>query len=411
MMELSTAAHQLGVRSAPLFFRFVRWIAEDCRQRNIRKLYFLTREGIFFHQVFTLLPRHYVEGISHELLEISRLSTFLPSLDIYNPKEWERFLSQYKDSTVSALIHSLQLSEETVTPYLYRHGLSMDSVLSDCQQQSKACFTDPSFLEYIEQEGMTAQKILTDYLRQKGITNQNERFAIVDIGWRGTIQDNLCYIYPHSEIIGYYFGLIPFLNAQPRNAAKLGFLNSFLSAGPYLKSHTQLEMICSAPVGSVIGYMVCDGQVIACTENDPFDEVCFHEYAAHFQAGILSQAAQAIEEKGKATYNLRRILGPLTIWPDLNLVKGFSGFCYSERFGLGAIVDQQFRFCWETFVKNLLSAPNIIAGLRQALNYTQWPQGFLRYHHLYVLVPVYNLLLNLICRRDEREKICDLILK
>jgi hypothetical protein len=39
----------------------------------------------------------------------------------------------------------------------------------------------------------------------------------VDIGWRGTIQDNLAHVLPEKTLFGHYLGLARVLNEQPVN--------------------------------------------------------------------------------------------------------------------------------------------------------------------------------------------------
>ena len=51
-------------------------------------------------------------------------------------------------------------------------------------------------------------------------TSTTTALVVVDVGWRGTIQDNLAKGFPDLFFTGWYLALFPFLNPQPPNVAK-----------------------------------------------------------------------------------------------------------------------------------------------------------------------------------------------
>lgn len=61
---------------------------------------------------------------------------------------------------------------------------------------------------------------LIKYFRKNGIENDGRTVFIVDIGWRGTIQDNIAYIFDKNKFIGYYLTLYNYYNVQPVNTKK-----------------------------------------------------------------------------------------------------------------------------------------------------------------------------------------------
>lgn len=101
----------LGVQAAPLFIGFALWIAEQAVLHKLDRLYFFTREGEFFHKVFsTLFPQGRLFG--HDLppadiLEVSRLSTFAPSMRDASIQEMSRIWSLFKVQSVSGLFTTL----------------------------------------------------------------------------------------------------------------------------------------------------------------------------------------------------------------------------------------------------------------------------------------------------------------
>lgn len=99
---------------------------------------------------------------------------------------------------------------------------------------------------------------LLNYASTKNLNLSDEIIQIVDIGWRGTIQDNIACMFKNSKIHGNYLGLESFLNPQPSNATKRGFVgdnNSMITADHFdFGDFAVFEFICNVPGGSVTGY-------------------------------------------------------------------------------------------------------------------------------------------------------------
>lgn len=384
----SVKAERLGNRCGELFSSFLEWIVDDCRKRKVSRIYFLMREGEFFHQILDAMPLERSEGLDCRNLSVSRMSTFLPSLWCSDVEEWERFLNQYKDQTASAFAASLGTPFGKTISLLREAGLQEEVPLKDQLPVFYEAMASPAVREYLKEQSTRGKDLLCRYLASCGLEDTSGKVAIVDIGWRGTIQDNLCRVLPHKTVIGYYLGLIPMLNRQPKNAIKQGFINKMPFAAGLLKSHTQLEMVCSSWRGSVIRYEEkADGTVIPVLEDNRQDVFSWNNYARSFQEGVIA----AIKERRSGR---KTALLSLTLFPNKAMAKAFFSFRYSERFGLGRDMDlSDMQFTWKPFLSALQGRAGL-TELRTYLNATMWPQGFLRIHGLSVLIPVYNLILS-----------------
>lgn len=237
-----------------------------------------------------------------------------------------------------------------------------------------------------------------NYLAQEGICNEPGKIAIVDIGWRGTIQDNICRLFPEVDFYGFYLGLIPFLNAQPQNALKSGFINIIPCSNVLLKSLTQLEMLCSSDIGSVLRYESRSGTIFPVFEKNDDDVCSWNAYAKFFQEGVLSCIKEFSPHKP-----LRMFLMPLTLYPDRNFAKAFFRFRYSERFGLGQHIDQSETIKTKSFFGFVRDNKKFLSGMRAFLNQTKWPQGYLTIRNMYLLIPFYNLVLYIKCNLGGKK--------
>lgn len=390
-----TAARKLGKKCGGLFHGFIQWIIDGCQEHGIRKLFFLSREGEFFAELLShmRLEKEYLP--EYRILYVSRISTYLPSLQDMGREDWERYLNQYGDQSVSAFVSSLGVPYEQTVALFKRCGLQEDVSIREQLPTFYEAVSSEEVKVFLRTESAKARELLMAYLAQEGLDNTQGTVAVVDIGWRGTIQDNLCRLLPEKTIWGYYFGLIPMLNRQPENAIKRGFVNEMPFEAALLKSHTQLEMVCSSWRGSVLGYESKNGRIIPVREDNKQDIQGWNCFTRYFQEGVISSSPKK-----------RHILALLflTLFPDKGVAQAFFSFQYSEKFGLGKNIDMSsIKFDRQIFQK-ALRGKNYLHALRLYLNSTMWPQGFLRIHGLSFLIPAYNIALLLETRKTIRVK-------
>ena len=333
------------------------------------------------------------------LLAVSRRSTFFPSLERFSPDEWDLLLNQYGDQPITALIRSLEVPyQETLEMFLDR-GVDLQKGIKEQREVFSHAIECGDMQEYLRRHCLEARKGLREYLKQMGFQSGQETVAVVDIGWRGTIQDNLCKLFPEKTLCGYYLGMIQTINPQPPNAIKQGYMNRLPLSGALLKSHTQMEMLCTSPMGTTLGYAVQpDGRYSPVFAEDTKDIGCWNQYARFYQQGVLRNLNCARKTK------IREYCGALRIslFPNQCLARAFFNFEYSEIFGLGKDVNlSNLRFTLRPFLAALKGISGLHA-LREYLNRTMWPQGFLRIHGMTMLIPIYNVILLITVRRHDK---------
>ena len=283
-------AYRLGQQSAKVFHPFIKWICSECIERQIKKVLFFAREGYFFENVLRELERREdIEvNFEYEVIAISRKSTFLPSINENDESEWMRYSNQYGEQPLAVFFSALDITPEECEQLANElPDLRLDETLIEQNKACKRLFHSDLFKKIVGEKAATSRYVLKTYLSEHGMADTDTEIAVVDIGWRGTIQDNLCYLYPHIKFVGYYLGLIPALNNQPKNAQKFGFINRFHSRAMLLKSHTQLEMLCGCEKGSVTGYRMTDGKVELLMEDNSNDIYSWKNYTRDFQKGVL----------------------------------------------------------------------------------------------------------------------------
>lgn len=385
------SAFLLGLRAAPLLIGFILHVAEQALLDRVERLFFFTREGEFFIQIWhQLFPENKLAGQSlpsAQLLEVSRIATFCASLQEVSTKELMRLWNMYSTQSFYALFKTLGLPPDEFSTVCQAHGLSLREEVVYPWRDGRVLnlFQDPAFRGPVEAKIESDRASLTEYLRAHGWSANLSSLGIVDIGWRGTIQDNLALLSPNIQVHGYYLGLQRYLNEQPANCSKSAFgpdanrTNDFLSL---LDAVSIIEMLCNSPNGSVMEYArSSNGQMRAVRLVDEEENKVHHEFVAHFQRGVLAACelwAGFVDSQVITSAELR--VPGCTIWQELvksthrDLAQTYASLSHNEVFGVGGFVNKSVVPSPGQLIQGLFSARirrDVILYIRQ----TQWIAG------------------------------------
>lgn len=156
------------------FSGFISWIAEYCMQHEIKKLYFFTREGEFYKQLFDIwkdnsrfkqkLPETWI-------LEVSRIATFLPSIREVSINEMMRIWNQYSCQSMAAFFKSLRLNADVAKTFTEKCGIDFEAELTYPWQSKKVkeLFNDKSFVHWFQNEIDTNKKLFLTYCYDRNL--------------------------------------------------------------------------------------------------------------------------------------------------------------------------------------------------------------------------------------------------
>ncbi len=164
---------------------------------GVEDLFFLSREGFDLKAMF----EHYdaarpggALSLRCHYLEASRKSTFLPSLGPIDGETFEVLFRQYRRMSVADFLKSLALEEhqdEITKGYAFASELGV--VLDDqpTARPFEQLIASPSFRAVYERERGEAQRSAGGVRRVVHRRLGAEHAHLVDVGWKGSIQDNL----------------------------------------------------------------------------------------------------------------------------------------------------------------------------------------------------------------------------
>ena len=383
--QLVAEAQFYGKEWSLLFHEFAYWLLYSCHQQNIKKLFFFTREGAFFIELVKALQKKFnlYADIECHLLSVSRLATFLPSVDINSQNAFQRLWSIYPNQSPQTFFRSLDIEDDRLqTIYNQEYGGYYDQEIVRIAKNTifNQFLKDNTVNEIIKKSIASKKILLTEYLKQNYFLDETS-VGIVDIGWRGSIQDNINLIFPEKKIYGFYLGLHRQKKFIPENHFKKAFLfdgngsavNQLFSC--LMRFVLPLEFLCTPIQDSVKRYIVDKNNKILPETYNKVEMNMADRSISIFQRSVLDAIASY-----KFTNNFRikfcRKIAKQIIWNP----KEFQIFFYrnkqfNEEFGQGISLQ-----CYPIIEsKHAFHSVKYLGTWLKALKKSAWISGHL-YH-------------------------------
>lgn len=244
-------------------YLYILWVIKEAEKRNIKKLYFLARDGQIFFEVAKILCRENDIDIDCQYLYCSRLAWRVPRYFLMQEKCLDYICQRSMNLSIDKMFERTLLEESQVKKFCEELKISQEDrkrILDyDEVYRIKEKFRgSKTFLRSVYEKSRIEYKNTINYLEQEGLT-EKKRFAIVDTGWVGSMQESLsellsCHEKKQIVVEGFYFGMfrIPKDNSQKYYAYL--FSNN---KGLWRKvrfNNNLLECMCGATDGMTLGY-------------------------------------------------------------------------------------------------------------------------------------------------------------
>ena len=248
---------------------FVHRLFNALRKQGASDVFFLSKEGEYLQKLFCVYQRQLFNRVlirPHYLLA-SRKSTFIASLRPLDDEDFHRLFDHYRDISIREFLLSLNLDEQLVATIIAELDINGDRRLQKTVEHTdfKALLRLPRFRQTYEHLRREQAENLQAYLDSFGVDFRDKGLFLVDVGWKGSIQDNIFHaLAGKTTIHGYYIGSLNATERHERNL-KTGLLfDNYPEDSPFLavynSNRSLFEMILGASHGSADCYRLKSGE-------------------------------------------------------------------------------------------------------------------------------------------------------
>ena len=251
---------------APVLNSFVVHVLNDAMEKGIKTLYFLARDGYFYHRIAEKYVKEFGLNINCKYLYVSRLSLRVPLYHLDVDQALSYITLSGVDVTPITVLNRSGLPEGDMAKFIEKIATHL-KIQKDEQiprhrlKEVKSILkNDIDFLELLTSNSKKEYATAFRYLEESGL-GTSEKIAIVDSGWVGSIQQSLgkfrSAMGGMAPIEGYYYGLYEL----PAKADERYYHSYLFGPRSRLKEKVDFnnclfECIFSAPHGMTLKYKI-----------------------------------------------------------------------------------------------------------------------------------------------------------
>ena len=244
-------------------YYFIHHLFEQAIRDRRDTLFFCSKEGEFLRKLFMSYQeiRFGRQVIASRYLIVSRKATYICSCRPLDDEDFGRLFVHYRDLSLLEFLQSLNFSEEKsralcaelrLEPLARRHNLQ-------AHPDFHALIGSSLFSTSYETHRDSQRRNFFHYLASFGSDFDKDGLALVDVGWKGSIQNNIYLALDGKvRVAGYYIGLLSPTDLHETNEKKGILFFDVPVHSPYIhvfnNNRSLFEMVLGASHGSADGY-------------------------------------------------------------------------------------------------------------------------------------------------------------
>ena len=192
-------------------FLFTRELYRKCIEDGIKNIFFLSREGQILKELFdSYLQLENNRSIKTHYFYTSRISSFVASLKNIENESFDTLFRSYRHLSLFKFMENCGFQMQEIQQVMDSLDLDFNKKIINIAESDelKSLKKNRVFLSAYERIRTKQNRCFLDYLNSFHVDIETEGLNIVDIGWKGTMQDNFYRILGDKiKITGYYLGL------------------------------------------------------------------------------------------------------------------------------------------------------------------------------------------------------------
>ena len=332
---------------SPVLTYFVWWVLINARERKIKRLYFLARDGYIMYKIAERFCNKFKLDIECRYLYSSRIAWRTAVYHLIGDEKYNHIFTGGYFITPRIILKRTQ-ADKTQRHDIYRDINQGDLFIfdenkplndSEAKEFSEKLKKSKVFNEYLHNISLKQFHDVSEYLKQEGLFENND-ITIVDSGWTGSIQRTLRQIaenhIKNPNITGFYFGLYTDSN-DTRDGEYISWYFSGKSPVRLMTkfNNNVFECMCATPFDMTISYKTENGIYIPVfgansnsvynTEISKYKNYCIEYFTTKFIANTEF-------DKYNDSYlkKSRKILQRFMIYPTKEEAKAFGRFTFCD---------------------------------------------------------------------------------
>lgn len=391
----------------PLFTLYIHLVIKELEKENIQRLYFVARDGFLLQKIYEIVSdKLYGNSLNiPNYIYLSRYTSFISSIKNFSKRELDMSLFG-ENTTVHHVMERLGLGDrEDIKSIFNRNHINPEKELNylNLKKTIKNLLKDTEFNRIVLEHSRNMRSLLEKHLRQNNVfSSKDDKIALVDVGWLGTIQSCIEHTFSEQEDFPYIFGYYLALNPPlfDLSVKRKGLICDYRSSTPDERAmiffREALEFPCRPDHGATVGYEELKDGTISPVFAENIDEKKIMPYIQSIQEGILDYTENycllmnifdiAPEElKPYVVKNYNYKLG----YPNKKIVSAFEKLSNADDFG-----SKKTRGIVRNF--SILDFFNY-TEFRKSLAEIPWKEGSLSKSRLPFIITCYNLAKRFIC--------------
>ena len=247
---------------APVMYAYVSWVLEQAEKENIKRLYFLARDGYQMYLTARILCGEREDAIDCRYLKCSRYALRVPAYHLQGESCLDLICQGGIDVTLRKVLKRTGLPDTKLERMAETMDMAnmLDRELSypEVTGLKEVFAKNRDFMEMIYEHSRSAYSAAAGYLRQEGLL-EDISFAVVDSGWIGTLQQTLQTILRQEgyegAVKGFYIGLYEIPEGADRSSYQAFYFMPFGQKRRKVSfSNSLFECIFGAPEGMTAAY-------------------------------------------------------------------------------------------------------------------------------------------------------------
>ncbi|MDD3362078.1 MAG: HAD family hydrolase [Hespellia sp.] len=190
-----------------LLYLYIERLYKSLICEDIQDIYFLSREGEFLKELFDLyISKRNDDRIHTHYLYVSRKATYPATLKALGEEKFE-LLRKFREFSIMDFFENIGMASVVSKLELKKFEIEkpIDNFFDSLVYQ-KIC-ERKDFQELYESSRVQYNRLFRKYCKQEGLIT-NHTVAVADVGWNGTMQDNIYNALGGIGCVGFYIGLI-----------------------------------------------------------------------------------------------------------------------------------------------------------------------------------------------------------